>query len=399
MLQTIIGGASYVVRWQDNRKKGILTFPEDPTVFLGFPASPIWTNKLFMQINEFFIKDISKILLFVGDYRFGNTLFSDNVPSNKIFLDGYQSISKKYINPEYDKQLLKRCEAALDRYSDTYGNNIQILHWALLGRQVFDRLQGRHIKEKKYHHPIWNLSTQMEKRGENFLDLRPLLKCPMDEVVRMFLDSDLHPTYIGYLFLEKSIFQKKTVREALEAAIDYTMWELLYAVLQEKKNTQSILILCSSVWGDTLCRYLSLSGKKRFKEYGIDIFNLKEKKDWKPFSSTDYAKVLIISSEPDISIFLNEYNYIISLLKKIDSRRVCYIPWESTAKWVLQNSKRNYQLLETTKIIQPIDEQTALRIWGDYSLGTNFLQLVEVGVRCQPNMNGLKHVLRMLRFY
>lgn len=267
----IIVGPSHMVRWGQHLKHGLVDRPASVADLIGFGGAPIWSKKLMDSVEHLTSID-TKILLMVGDFRFGNEICLH--PSREalpLFSSGFAGINSKAITHENDVFMLEKCKKSLSAWNGKFNNKIHFIFWDLFCRQVQDRLAGRHISNKKYLHPNWNLAPiQSLVPEDKLIDLTPLLTLPMHEAVRLFIDGSSHPSHIGYLFIINSFVYGTDTVTAYNKAI-YDVENLIFNTVNSmlrRKNT-SVTICGRSVWLDTFIRYLGPSGVDRLAEKGL----------------------------------------------------------------------------------------------------------------------------------
>lgn len=268
-----IVGPSHMVRWGQHVKNGLLTRPPQESHLIGFGGAPVWSQRL-LETTKKVCTDDTKILLMVGDFRFGNEVSLNHArDSLPLFLPNHSGINAKAIKPENDEYMLKRSLSAISIWDKTFSNKIHFIFWDLFCRQVQDRLAGRHIKNKAYNHPHWNLvDIQANVSAAKLIDLSPLLKLPMHEAMRLFIDPSSHPSHIGYLMITNCFYYNTDTQTSFNKAVrDVESVIFDSAAKLVKRKNGPILIFGQSVWLDTLLRYLGPSGLEKIEKIGIKI--------------------------------------------------------------------------------------------------------------------------------
>lgn len=269
----IIAGPSHMVRWGQHLKNGLVDRPSSVADLVGFGGAPIWSKKLIDSVENLTSID-TKILLMVGDFRFGNEIcLHSSRETLPLFSSGFSGISSNAITQENDVFMLEKCKKALDVWNGKFNNKIHFIFWDLFCRQVQDRLAGRHISNKKYLHPNWNLAPiQALVPADKLIDLTPLLTLPMHEAVRLFIDGSSHPSHIGYLFIINSfIYGSDTVTAYNKAVYDVEKMIFSTVDLMLERRSTPVTICGRSVWLDTLIRYLGSSGVDILAEKGLTL--------------------------------------------------------------------------------------------------------------------------------
>lgn len=211
------------------------------------------------------------LALIVGDFRFGNgILLEDPVPSATM-MDGFLAIAAGAMTPEHDRAMLQHGLAGIRAWHETFGARARYVLWDAFCRQIQDRLAGRHIAEGPYRHPVFNYDEiAAALPGLDIIDLTPLLRLPMHEVQRLFIDASNHPSQIGYLMLNGLIFDRLDVREAYDRAVTTVEGELLALAQKVSESAGRPVVLTGrSVWLDTLSRYMGANGAQRLADAGL----------------------------------------------------------------------------------------------------------------------------------
>lgn len=270
---TLIVGPSHAVRWKQHVKNRVLDAPKSIDNLVGFGGAPIWSKQLFELVRQKSI-DGSKFLLMVGDFRFGNGIcLTPNKNNSELFTNGYAGINPEALSEENDCYMLEKSLKALELWNKTFSNNIRFLFWDLLCRQIQDRLCGRHVANKIYKHPHWNLeSLQRSLPSENLIDLSPITHLPMHEAVRLFIDSSSHPSQIGYHFITNCFVYGMKAIPAFEKAVN-NVEEVIFATAKDaiKRKGRPIILVGRSVWIDTFVRYLGSAGVERLARFGMSL--------------------------------------------------------------------------------------------------------------------------------
>lgn len=266
-------GPSHTVRWSWHIRDGVVKSDVAHDYVIGRGGAPIWSKQLFDTAKGALARG-GKVGVMVGDFRFGNcvTLEPDH-ESLPLFVDNRFGIDAKAMTPELDREMLERGLNALKTWSEAFGDRVRFLFWDLFGRQIFDRLDGRYIDEGRYRHPVFNYEdiTARVPRA-NTVDLAPILRMPMHEVRRLFIDSSCHPSQIGYSFLNAVLCGGREVTQAYREAVIETEAELFR--LSDKiavKAKSPVLVTGRSAWLDTLVGYLGESCLLRMARAGLVV--------------------------------------------------------------------------------------------------------------------------------
>lgn len=387
--KAFIVGPSHAVRWKQHVKNGTLDFPKSIDNLVGFGGAPIWSKQLFDLAHQKSIDD-NKLLLMVGDFRFGNEIcLSANKNSSDILTNGYVGISAQAINEANDSYMHDRSVKALELWNKTFSKNIKFIFWDLLCRQIQDRLCGRHVINKTYKHPHWNLeSLQRLIPDEKLIDLSPLAHTPMHEAVRLFIDSSSHPSQIGYQFITNCFIHGMKAIAAFDKAVTDVEQVIFTTAKDALKRKGKPIILCGrSVWIDTLVRYLGAAGVRRLETLGISLVPFNSQIGNPIRSASDIpasgTAELIYISENGVASDLPELiqNQLSSLGYTLTAKNC--IAWESSCIELIK--KRN----ETPRCIsdQPFVNNTI-----KHTLELNDAD-VELGPFGYPSMTGIIRLL------
>ncbi|WP_432257116.1 hypothetical protein [Limimaricola sp. AA108-03] len=395
MRKTIIAGPSHIQRWKSNIAKGALPHADAEVVMVGFGGAPMWSASIRNEVCRSFEPGNSDIYLLIGDYRFGNSIFDDpSQNGSDTFVDGHSSIRRDLINTNSDRLLALKVEEALDYYVATFGESVKLIYWDMVGRRAIDMLQGRYVIAGEYNHPSWGKSFPGKFRKSNVVEMRDLFDYPLGEISRLYLDDSLHPTHVGYNFLSNIIFNGMGVSKAFDVARQSTL-DMYMKEFSRFSLGGSLLISGNSVWVDTLRRVLGISGIKAFESAGIFIRptgfanGRPITQDFKPYYF-DY--VLVVSFEEDIGSFSSNNPYFKNnVMSSPISPKVAYIPWEPSISQMFGNG--TFTSPRAVSSLSAMSEPRAHWCRGleDYEMR----DLIEIGLRGEPNWNGIKAVVEV----
>jgi hypothetical protein len=271
----VLIGPSHVVRWRQQLADG--AFPINRfSKMVGWGGAPVWSEKLLRAATEVVPDGSERIVLMVGDFRFGNAvLLQAGSPAEHV--TEHAGITARAISPANDALMRDRALSALTVWRAKLGSKLQMIFWDLFCRQVLDRLEGKYISSGTYTHPIWTLSEVQDAVGmEGVVDLCPLLSLrPMHEVMRLFVDDSCHPSYAGYAFLTAILTQDTPVVVAFDSALSAVESQFVEIAAALVAEHGPILMSGRSVWLDTLFRCLGPTGIKRLSAVGlvVETFN------------------------------------------------------------------------------------------------------------------------------
>jgi hypothetical protein len=198
-----IVGPSHIVRWQHLFSNTLTDLPAFDHYAIG--GLPIWDNELISFLNDAEDK-YDEIYVLVGDFRFGNDLFSE-------IKKRHLGIKKDNINIGNDTALLKRAIEALDVICKI--KNVKIIFWDLYLREFLNKKTGRYVINKHYQHPLWNYDFFKRRYCHKNIDLSLLDSLNID---LLFVDSSLHPSILGYCFLF-NLFTDQSVTDSFLSSL------------------------------------------------------------------------------------------------------------------------------------------------------------------------------------
>jgi hypothetical protein len=267
----LVFGPSHAIRWCWHVRDGVVACDLPSENIHGLGGAPIWSRRLFDTAQDHASKGGS-LLVMVGDFRFGNAVaLAPEQDAGSLFQDGFLGIDATALTPEIDHKMRERGLAGVQAWVKDFGPKARFIFWDLFGRQVFDRLSGRHIAEGRYHHPAFNYDeTVAQFPDADIVDLEPLLRQPMHEVRRLFIDQGCHPSQIGYLFLNGALCKGRDVLTAYRDAVS-EVETALFALARQIAAAKGgpVLITGRSIWLETLAGYMGQSGMLRLAEEGV----------------------------------------------------------------------------------------------------------------------------------
>lgn len=211
-------------------------------------------------------------ILMVPDFRFGNGIELDAAAaSGPVQQDGFLGITPTALTTEIDRRMLERGIATLRIWNERFGRRTRYIFWCLFGRQVHDRVAGKYLADGRYQHPVFNYDEVTAALPElDIVDLAPLLRRPMHDVRRLFLDSSSHPSQVGYLLLNGLLFDGLDATAAYDHAVAAVETELVKLARKIRERFgKPVLLTGRSVWLDVLMQTLGATGAARLAEAGL----------------------------------------------------------------------------------------------------------------------------------
>jgi len=254
-------GPSHVNRIQKYLNDQILVVNETYFLF-GIAGAPVWNLDFSQKIDEL-SSSCQRLVVMVGDFRFGNSIIEDiKGGSHQELVNNYIGINKKYLDAESSLILKEKCMNAIQKLEERHTGKIYFLFWDLAFRQVLDRLDGKYITNGgKYNHPFFNYSSDVNsvlKTSDHLIDIEYILSISMHKARRLIIDRSCHPSWIGCNFI-LNLLRGINAKESLDSAFAQfdNLAALWIRMLQEGKGSAKALILTGrSEWLLSLLRYL-----------------------------------------------------------------------------------------------------------------------------------------------
>ncbi|WP_306602698.1 hypothetical protein [Azonexus sp.] len=267
----VVVGPSHSVRWQWHRRDGVVPGSLPAGRILGIGGAPVWSGALYEKTVSA-LDGAGHFALLVPDFRFGNGIALDVAASSGPLLqDGFLGITPAALTMENDLLMLKRSMDALSLWHERFGERARYVFWCLFARQVHDRLAGKHLGEGRYHHPVFNYDEITAALSDlDIVDLSPLLRRPMHDVRRLFIDTSSHPSQVGYLLLNGLLFDGLDANSAYDRAVATVEADLVALARQIRGWAgKPVLMTGRSVWLDVLMQTLGATGQAKLAEAGL----------------------------------------------------------------------------------------------------------------------------------
>lgn len=265
-----IFGPSHALRWSIHATNGVVDCRVSPTNIIGWGGAPIWSKRLFETAKDKAV-GTGLIAVIVGDFLYGNKICISTVNQADVLHDGFLGIDATALNPDNDARMLERGLKGVRLWHEHFGNRARFIFWCLFGRQILDRIAGRHVVGNQYKHPTFNYSDITSRLSDvDIVDLNPLLLLPVHEVSRLFIDKNSNPSHIGYLLLDALLVDGVSPLDAYQQTVSEFETELLALARETKQLHHSkILLTGRSVWLDTFVRYMGEEGAAKLANEGI----------------------------------------------------------------------------------------------------------------------------------
>ncbi|WP_156921827.1 hypothetical protein [Desulfovibrio inopinatus] len=352
---------------------------------------PIWSKRLFNEA-ESIPDDEGRIAVLVGDFRFGNGICLCAEQDDGVLADGFVAIERKAMTPDYDQYMLKRGLLGLEYWHRHFGGRATYLFWCLFGREVQDRLAGKHLKQGKYHHPTFNYSEIAKALPElDIVDVSPLLSQRMHDVIRLFIDSSSHPSQIGYIFLNGVLCKGYSPMEAYRSAVREVERDLCNLAKQMVESAGCKIVLTGrSVWLDTLVRYLGATGFKKLADAGLVLAPLDRAPGHK--TASDICAEFDVSACAVVVVSAGGKDLSSALAKAFNTDEdvwadVPCIDWESAAALIIESRRGTPNFPRLSPSLPESKNVIRLKV---------FERFVELGTAGMPNWGGLRYLLEQM---
>lgn len=387
-----IFGPSHTVRWSWHVRDDVVRckLPSDRIIGLG--GAPIWSKTLLDKASSK-TNGQACFAVMVPDFRFGNGICLDPAAhSGSILKDGFLGIDSKAMTADHDQAMLDRGLSGMGEWHRRFGKQARYVFWCLFGRQIHDRMAGRHISDGVYRHPVFNYGDVVHAFPHlDIVDLWPLLKWPIHELRRIYIDSSSHPSQIGYLFLNDILLNGTDVVKAYEKSVAEV--EAIYHDLADrafKAKKRKILLTGQSVWLDTFMAYMGSQGVEKLAAAGLVLAPLNPTQGQpsiaqlrRSMNLDDCAVVLMSAGGTDISD---------SLAQAFDIhadawKNISCIDWESATIPAITGRRETPQF---TKLDPTLPK-------SDAAIVPDLIpSMVEQGPLGMPSWTGILHILDLI---
>lgn len=343
-MKLFLVGPSHIPRIRHAIENVGIPRPSKEIIYLGDGGYPLWTKSVFERCCTDF-QPGDTILLIVADFRFGNSILmsQDNLTIENLFLDGYTHVKKELCTPDNDVKMKKRCLDALLIWKKHFGEDLVIFHWTLAMRTVKNRQARIHInKEGKYTHPTWNINEPAMLGNVNHLeDIQ--ISSELDICNAMMIDNDLHPSSLGYLYINGIVHYRDHNRAIASARSIYMAGLNALTSKLKKLSTQRTLICGNSSALIKLKKAIPLSTLRALSELGIvfrfDIQDLSTAQELVPFEQIIFLSNRQLDSGSNQDFTLSSASS--------GTPEIVMFPWDAFATSVMQWRARNHRGLPT----------------------------------------------------
>jgi len=175
-------------------------FPDIP-IFIGMGGAPTWSKDISGRIDKS-LSDNQPIYYISGDFRFGNTIIADGIDIECATKE-YINVNGNYLSDLNDLKMYGFYLRGMDSLVAKF-RTLKIIPWTLLMRRAQNISNGRHINELgDYAHPIYDEKNLIEKYSS--YSYTKCLSISPKVLSQFYIDNDLHPSTLGYMFLSRCI--------------------------------------------------------------------------------------------------------------------------------------------------------------------------------------------------
>ncbi len=252
----------------------------------------------------------------------------------------------------------------LDRWKSSY-NGLYVIPWTLIMRRAENLKFSIHINTNmEYRHPVYNDFDLIKKYCDD--DFIKCLSIPFNILNDFYIDSDLHPSTLGYMFLTKCI-ERKSPFKSIYLSI-YHLNKCIRKFFSKMKIDNKIFISGESIAIPTLSKILP-----------VDLC---------------FSDLISLSSEPQsgrIHIKLMATNAIIEINQKQneESDEVILFPWDYLGFNSI--SKRHPDLNR----FKPDELELSNVRYVDYFNFFDSDELFDIGEKLTPTLKGFLFILSL----
>ncbi|RDL47464.1 hypothetical protein BLJAPNOD_06304 [Ensifer sp. M14] len=289
------------------------------------------------------------------------------------------------------------CLAALAEWRRVFGDNLFILQWTLAMQAIQCRMEKRYLNANGVlAHPSWNI-VEMTLLANDVQGMWRFADADAVKFKSLFVDRDLHPSALGYLYLTE-VYRTRNHEEAFWAAFrSYRVaFDRIFNAFGTIERRRRILT------GDSFAikvmdRMIPLEFRRRFEELGLRmVFSpdtaLDIAKDCEPFDELVYVSQAKLGSVPNDAA--TQWSKTREKFKDA-AQKVTILPWEAIFE---QLSVRRGGYASGVRVPLALDVFDTLRGAADLDYidllecgGAN--DLVEHGAGGAPTLDGVFFIL------
>lgn len=339
-----------------------------------------------------------QVFLIVGDFRFGNArLRAGPIDHAHIFADGFTHVDRSLISIKNDMRMKSLTLAALAEWRRVFGENLLIFHWTLAMLAVQSRLDGRYVDEERgFHHPLWNIG-EFEFFANDVQGIELFAEQDVRRLKSLFVDRDLHPSPLGFLYMNEVI--KTRNHEAAFSGAFHLYREAFNAVFRalSAEPTKRVAIFGDSYFTEVLQRITPLEFMRKLESFGVHIMDYSHTASLVNLAPMNLDEVVFVSKQKLDSDFTEFVEHVRFLRKKYRAvaKKVSVLPWE--AMFALANKRRGgYR--SGVQLPLSVDELSTLKFAADHDFpwlieDGGIHSFVDHGAGGAPTLAGIFYVL------
>lgn len=368
-MSDIIVGPSHVIRMEHLYKTKIVKPDGCVFSFIGGGGAPTWSRSIFTRL-ESIQKEKDSIHLIIGDFRFGNSITQLGVDISETNVN-HINVNGSLISEENDRLMASYFVRGLKAWREKH-NEVNMIPWTLLMRRADNILKNNYIDDNgTYKHPFideFHIINQF--CNQSYLDC---LDIPSDILNLLYIDSDLHPSTLGYMFISRCVNKEQPCKAIYESL--GTLESTMKRLVKKLKINKKILITGSSIAIDTFSKVLPFDSK--FLEFAVT-----HSSEHSQLSNEQRQAEYHIISLDSVSATMGT-----SLASRIEG--VIYFPWDYLGFKTI--SKRHKDL----ERLQPNDRE--LKHYNNISYFNIYEEnsLFDIGERLTPTIKGALFILSL----
>ncbi len=323
-------GPSHVPRWRHVIETLGYPRPAKDLTFVGDGGYPVWNLASFARVQRDF-KAGDKVYLIVGDFRFGNRRLNEwPFSSERIFENGYTHVERDLIGAQNDQRMKALCLAALAKWREAFGDDLFVLHWTLAMQAVQCRIEGRYLDRGVLVHPSWNV-VEFSVFANDVEGLWRFADPDATKLKSLFVDRDLHPSALGYLYLTE-VFKLRNSDKAFSSAFQAyrVAFDRIFRTLEQRERRR-VLITGDSYAIEVMDRAVPYEFRARLESLGIKLAFKSSRVDNSLVASDVFDETVFVSAFPfddDTQIGTPEWERIRQRFQGI-AKRTIVVPWEA----------------------------------------------------------------------
>lgn len=270
-MRDIIVGPSHVVRLEHLYNNNIIKNSLKNVVFICRGGAPTWSFQLFKSFEECLKHDDATHLI-IGDFRFGNTIIEDAADIYETEIN-HINVTGRLINDVNDLTMVGHFTDGLFKWKH-YGVNVNFIPWTLIMRRADNISKRKHVNENgSYNHPQMDeVELIREFCNPGYVKC---LDIPVEIISQFYIDGDLHPSTLGYMFILDMLKKNDPYRSLNSSIVKLSL--VLDKYFKRLKLNKKVLITGDSISLPTLSKVIPFNkdGFENIRAYSHDDFTCK----------------------------------------------------------------------------------------------------------------------------